>query len=887
MRYLLFCVVLFCSFPLVFGQRPTKMLPSADGMDITVNKGSKLFQTPSSGTLYPKEIREDWSISLQQNSIYYHNSPLSLTEYKRLKDEANAVKNNPSGPEKKETKTSLSVSAPFMLNNFRGNIRGGSIPMDNTMAVSRNGFVVSAINSNVIFAGPDGHITFTRGFADFYKLLGLGTRMFDPRVIYDPEQNRFIIVCLHGSDPTTTYLCIAFSKTEDPNGEWNFYKIKGNPLADDVWFDFPNIAVSEEDLYISGNMFTVDGDFRYSMIVQISKNDGYSGEDLTWKFYDKVATSSGQLVFNTVPAMSGWKTLTSPGMFFVSNGNGKYHLNYTDQSLSNDPILQTISIPGPQMPYPPEGRQKDVNIVLNTGGNRIRTAMYQNGILHFAAQSNSPNGDGGIFYGRINLADLKVTADILTVSGRDYAYPTLTSFGKYEEDNEVLVNYTYTGPEVYPGQAVRVVGGSNDQFDWSEEVVLKEGISTIGFDIEPSIRWGDYTGACRRFGINRIESWAVGCFGEFKSHGTWIGQIISNDDQALPVMEFIASATTTLRDSMITFKDITNVTPISRKWIFEGGIPPVSEEASPEIRYSENGVYNVTLVSTFENRTDTLTKPAYIHIQDPTLKPTVDWMLNNDTIFIGDSVQYINLSSKNSFTYKWTFVSGVPSTSTEKDPIVRYNKKGTFLVSLTAANIAGTTTRTNAKAITVLEKAKPKAGFIADKVTILPGENIQFSDASTGSYVNSYLWAFDGGIPETSTEKAPIVTYPTPGIFPVKLTVGNDFGIDSIIAENYINVGVSSNTEYESLTEFKAYPNPVPSNGEYVNVTFKNLKNGIYRIDLKDQHGRIVKNLFHDRIKTGENVLTFRTSLLPAGMYYISFGSSTKNIKTIPIIITD
>lgn len=57
---------------------------------------------------------------------------------------------------------------PILNKNFRGNLRGSSVPMDNTVAISKNGFIVSAINTNVIFTQPDGEITYTKALSDFF-----------------------------------------------------------------------------------------------------------------------------------------------------------------------------------------------------------------------------------------------------------------------------------------------------------------------------------------------------------------------------------------------------------------------------------------------------------------------------------------------------------------------------------------------------------------------------------------------------------------------------------------------------------------------------------------------------------------------------------------------
>ena len=47
---------------------------------------------------------------------------------------------------------------------------------------------------------------------------------------------------------------------------------------------------------------------------------------------------------------------------------------------------------------------------------------------------------------------------------------------------------------------------------------------------------------------------------------------------------------------------------------------------------------------------------------------------------------------------------------------------------------------------------------------------------------------FEGGIPETSSEPNPEVTYNTQGVYNVQLTVANSDGSDIEIADEYITV---------------------------------------------------------------------------------------------------
>jgi PKD repeat protein len=848
------------------------------------HKGSATQFSDLQGSIIPSTIKDDWQVSLRHFSTYFHNSDLPLSEYKKLKDEANQRRLNPiqKNPNPNTARSNVAKS-PVLGSNFRGNLRGGGIPMDNTMAVSRNGFVVSAINSNVIFTLPDGTNTFTRGFADFYKILGLGSRMFDPRVIYDPETNKFIMVVLHGSDPLSSHLCIAFSKTEDPNGEWNFYKIKGDLEKDGVWFDFPNIAVSKDDLFIGGNMFTAENGYAYSMIVQISKEEGYQGQQLPFKHYAGIPGTQGSNVFNPVPAMSGWETLTSE-MYFVSNAFNGFHINVIEESLENNPVIKSYRYTGPTVGYPPEARQKNTKVLLNTGGNRLRCAIYQNGVIHFAAQTNTDAGDVGIYYGRAEVASQTVTADVITDPGKDLAYPTITSFGTTEDSDVFLLNYTYAGPDEFPGQAARTLRGVGEEFLWSDEVIIKLGNTPIGASQDESIRWGDYSGACRRFIDGRVESWICGTYGTNNSHNTWIGQLISADDMIKPLAEFKAWPTSTQVDSLITFTNLTNIIPDSVAWVFPGGSPELSYESTPKVTYSANGKYDVKMIYYYGDQKDSITKKEYISIYTPEIAPVADWIADKDTIYIDDSVLFTSLSSENSQNHKWTFINGTPSSSIEKSQEVQYKKKGTFLVSLTVNNIAGSNTLTRTKAITVLEKLPPSPSFNAVKTNILEGESVTFKNLSKNAV--KYQWTFEGGEPATSSAAEPVVTFPLMGTYDVKLVVENDFGVDSLELKDYITVGVSSTENIEKSSPWMVYPNPVKTN-EMVTIQLDSDNNQKYTIQLVNTNGQIIKVLYDDLIKKGTNILSFNAGMLQTGIYFIYIKDTLNNLKTAKLQVVE
>lgn len=64
------------------------------------------------------------------------------------------------------------------------------------------------------------------------------------------------------------------------------------------------------------------------------------------------------------------------------------------------------------------------------------------------------------------------------------------------------------------------------------------------------------------------------------------------------------------------------------------------------------------------------------------------------------------------------------------------------------------------------------AGFSSDASEVCYGTEVHFYDNSQG-IITSWAWEFPGGTPATSTEQNPVVTYNSPGIWGVTLTVGN------------------------------------------------------------------------------------------------------------------
>ena len=81
--------------------------------------------------------------------------------------------------------------------------------------------------------------------------------------------------------------------------------------------------------------------------------------------------------------------------------------------------------------------------------------------------------------------------------------------------------------------------------------------------------------------------------------------------------------------------------------------------------------------------------------------------------------------------------------------------------------------------------AQVSANFTASATQGCGPLKVQFTDLSTGGPTS---WSWDFGDGQTSTAQNPLITYSTPGVYSVSLTVANASGSNAIQKLNYIIV---------------------------------------------------------------------------------------------------
>jgi len=214
------------------------------------------------------------------------------------------------------------------------------------------------------------------------------------------------------------------------------------------------------------------------------------------------------------------------------------------------------------------------------------------------------------------------------------------------------------------------------------------------------------------------------------------------DTVEAPVAAFTANNTIIAEGQSVTFTDQSANTPTSWSWTFEGGSPASSVNQNPTVVYATPGVYSVSLVATNDGGSNTISKSAFITVQDTLEAPIADFIADNTAIIEGGEISFTDKSKNTPSSWKWVFDGGNPSTSTEKNPKVTYSSPNSYKVSLTVTNAAGNHTKTVENYITVEAKPDPAYCIPTPVATdewiaeVHMGEN-SFTSGSDGYAYNS------------------------------------------------------------------------------------------------------------------------------------------------------
>jgi PKD repeat protein len=200
-------------------------------------------------------------------------------------------------------------------------------------------------------------------------------------------------------------------------------------------------------------------------------------------------------------------------------------------------------------------------------------------------------------------------------------------------------------------------------------------------------------------------------------------------------VKFEADRTVVTAGESVTFKDNSEGTPTSLSWNFEGGTPSTSTEQEPVVTYTTPGVYDVSLFASNDDSQDSENKTAYITVEEAPVPLIADFTVNNDTITVGEEIQFTDQSTGEPTSWSWTFEGGTPNSSSEQNPEVTYETPGVYAVTLGISNAADEDDTTRSELIVVLEQCAENDNFeCAETVTFEEVANGQINEIGKQNY---------------------------------------------------------------------------------------------------------------------------------------------------------
>ena len=294
----------------------------------------------------------------------------------------------------------------------------------------------------------------------------------------------------------------------------------------------------------------------------------------------------------------------------------------------------------------------------------------------------------------------------------------------------------------------------------------------------------------------------------------------------------------------------------------------------PVHHFTDTGVFDVTMIVTdIYGCKDTAVIEDMYHMHDLHLEFSVSDVSGCDSMLVEFELDY----NQPLLSMIWDFGDG--SSSIIENPQNLYHHEGNYDVSLYAKSIYGC--KDTVQQLEYVRFQHPEANLVVSNQNACIGDEIQFSNLSSGISVN-YFWDFGDGT--LSNLSSPNHTFFANGVYDINLSVTDSFGCtDHLILSNYIQV-------LSPIADFSLIPltsNCPPLITDFVNLSTSDVVN--YKWDFGDgsvsflenpSHlfsssglfdvSLMVENIFGCRDTLSEFELVDMSGIAPSGYFVIS-----------------
>ena len=411
------------------------------------------------------------------------------------------------------------------------------IPPDTWGAVGTSK-VMSVHNNNVrIQDKATGAELSIVSLTSFWSATG-ATNVFDPRVQYDPFNNRWIVTAASDAATSSSSICVGVSQTSDPSGAFTLTRFTADG-GGTTWADYPqtgfnrnwvavcvNMFTNSSNSYVQSNALVVDygklmsgtvsgsiisnlGDFSVQPCVTLSSSEdtlfmpvNVTSSSGTFRICTITGTSSAPVftlgALKTHTAFGGW---VQPSGDILPQLNGTAGTNFIDAGDSRiiNAVFrsgrvyytQNVGLPSTGMTHVAAQWVEVSTTGTDVQGGRIEdpTATNSNGGKWYAYPSIAVNVTGDILVGFTQFSSAEFASAGYTYHDRSDAAGTMRDPVIYKAGKSLYW-------KTYSGTSNRWGDFSNSQVDPSDDFKLwtiQEYADTlVGSPVDNSGRWGTW-----------------------------------------------------------------------------------------------------------------------------------------------------------------------------------------------------------------------------------------------------------------------------------------------------------------------------------------------------------------------------------------------------------
>ena len=211
---------------------------------------------------------------------------------------------------------------------------------------------------------------------------------------------------------------------------------------------------------------------------------------------------------------------------------------------------------------------------------------------------------------------------------------------------------------------------------------------------------------------------------------------------------------------------------------------------TPGGQTTQNVSVNPTTTTTYsvigQTALGCITAPGVIIVSvNPPMNPNIT--ASSPTVCSTKTVALSVTPSGPGYSYTWTPVAQIQGASNSATIIAKPTNTGNIVYTVNVSN--GICSETATFTLQSVSCIPPTANFTTvTSNSICTGNCITFTATATGGQPMTYQWFFPGGTPSSATSINPEVCYNASGDYTVGLIATNNFGSDTIVRNNFINV---------------------------------------------------------------------------------------------------